>query len=151
MISINPECMLLTRGRNRPGRSSPILLIATLLVAACANAAGSPTYADSQAAAAAESVVCDFFTGTGGGKDIEAAAIAAIQGKNEALPLRTGIDKVQVLADRATNTEEERDLRSLAGALDAIAMAGGGFADWDPAYEAFYVKYAPRCGIELAQ
>jgi hypothetical protein len=94
--------------------------------------------------------VCDFFTDAGGGKDIQEAAIASFSGRNEALPLRTGIEKTKALAARASVPEEKRDLLALASALDTIALSGGSFADWDPAYEAFYVKYATRCGQPLA-
>jgi hypothetical protein len=30
--------------------------------------------------------------------------------------------------------------------MDTAALSGAGFAGWDPAYEAFYVKYAAKCG-----
>lgn len=94
------------------------------------------------------SVVCDFFESVD--PFILEAAGASMRGDNEALPLRKAINLTEALAARARDLIEKKDLATLAGALDSAAMSGGSFSDWDPAYEAFYVKYAEQCGQKLA-
>jgi hypothetical protein len=56
------------------------------------------------------------------------------------------INDIKALAARATNPTEKKDLTTLADTMDAAVMAGGSFSDWDPAFEAFHVKYGPGCG-----
>ena len=95
---------------------------------------------------AAQSVVCEFLTAAGGGRDIQAAAIASFSFGNEAKPLQKGITKTIALAQRAQIAEEKRDLNSLANAL----RKGRRFTKWGDAYSAFYAKYATTCGWPLA-
>jgi hypothetical protein len=74
---------------------------------------------------------------------------ADIMGENSAVPTRAAIDAFRAVALSATDPVEKRDLTTLADAIDAATLSGGTFADWDPAYEAFYVKYATQCGMEI--
>ena len=71
-------------------------------------------------------------------------------GDNEALPLRMAITEISMIAARDQDPTEKKDLTTLADALDTAALSGGGFTDWDPAFEAFHVKYAELCGQEIA-
>jgi hypothetical protein len=74
---------------------------------------------------------------------------ADIMDENSAVPTRVAIDAFRAAAAKATNPVEKSDLTTLANTIDAATLSGGSFADWDPAYEAFYVKYATQCGMEI--
>jgi hypothetical protein len=84
-------------------------------------------------------------------KDYLLAAISAsILEENEALPTRQAIDELRAAAASAADSAEARDLTALADAMDSAAMSGEGYLGWSDAYEAFYVKYAEGCGLEIA-
>jgi hypothetical protein len=109
-------------------------------------------------AAPAALIVCEYYNGRPdqtSGKAAEKylvdAASAAMVGGNEALPLRKAITEITLIAAHDPDPTEKKDLTTLADALDTAALSGGGFADWDPAFEAFHVKYAERCGQQIAQ
>jgi PBP1b-binding outer membrane lipoprotein LpoB len=96
-----------------------------------------------------ESVVCEFFTGAAS-TYLHEAINADLVGDNSALPTREAIDAISALATKATDPVDKKDLTTLADAMDKAVMSGGDFADWDPACEAFFVKYATKCGQPIA-
>ena len=61
---------------------------------------------------------------------------------------RDAINEIDGLASRSTG-DEQRDLQNLSSRLDQAALAGQ-LADVVAITEPFYVKYAPRCGAEIA-
>ena len=95
----------------------------------------------------ATAVVCEFW---GPAHDaLVSAAAADMVGENPAVPLREAINAITALAAQDTDPTEKKDLTTLADTLDSVAMSGGGFAEWDPAFEAFIVKYSAQCGHPL--
>jgi len=94
--------------------------------------------------AAAQSVVCQFYPDIE--KMVSDAAGQDMRGENSAAATRDAINAIEALATKATNPAEKKDLTTLANAMDSAAMTGGSFSDWDPAFEAFHVKYGPGCG-----
>jgi hypothetical protein len=103
-------------------------------------------------------IVCEFFTGRPGQTSSKSAhqylvdaSGAAITGGNEALPVREAITEINLIATHDADPTEKKDLTTLANTLDSVALSGGDFTDWDPAFEAFYVKYAEPCGQQIAQ
>jgi hypothetical protein len=103
-------------------------------------------------------IVCEYYNGRpdqtsakSAEKYLVDAASAAMVGGNESLPLRRAITEIGLIAAHDPDPTEKRDLTTFADTLDAVAMSGGGFTDWDPAFEAFHVKYAERCGQQIAQ
>jgi hypothetical protein len=118
-------------------------------------AAVAPT---ASAATPAALTVCEYYdgrpdqtTGKSAEKYLVDAAGAAMVGGNEALPLRRAITEISLIAARDQDPTEKKDLTTLADALDAAALSGGGFTVWDAAFEAFHVKYADPCGQQIAQ
>ena len=118
-------------------------------------AAVAPT---ASAATPAALTVCEYYngrpdqtTGKSAEKYLVDAASAAMVGDNEALPLRMAITEISMIAARDQDPTEKKDLTTLADSLDTAALSGGGFTDWDPAFEAFHVKYADLCGQQIAQ
>ena len=116
-----------------------------------------PTAVPSPTPPTAALTVCEYYngrpdqtTGKSAEKYLVDAASAAMAGDNEALPLRMAITEISMIAARDQDPTEKKDLTTLADALDTAALSGGGFTDWDPAFEAFHVKYAELCGQEIA-
>jgi hypothetical protein len=99
---------------------------------------------------AAVSIICGAFLSAGPIDHLRAAAVGDMTGANTATDVRTAINELAALAASATVASEHNDLSALATAIDTAVMAGGSFSDWDPAYEAFYVKYAQACGQPVA-
>jgi hypothetical protein len=96
-----------------------------------------------------ESAVCAVQAGPF--KDQLLAAVnASILGENEALPTRQAIDELRAAAASAADPAERRDLTTLADVMDSAALSGEGYFGWADAYDAFYVKYAEGCGLEIA-
>lgn len=93
--------------------------------------------------AAAQAVVCQFYPDIE--KMVSDAAGQDMRGENSAAATRDAINAIVALATKATNPAEKKDLTTLANAMDSAAMTGGSFSDWDPAFEAFHVKYGPGC------
>ena len=112
-------------------------------------APASPAASSSPAPSAVASAVCAALAGPF--RDyLLAATGAAMLGENEALPTRQAIDELRAAAAGAADPGEEHDLTALADAMEPAAMSGDGYLGWSDAYEAFYVKYAEGCGLEIA-
>jgi hypothetical protein len=140
-------------------RSVTIIALGAIL-AACtpSTPAASPTTAGSSASATATvatataseaaSVVCEFYAPGGPNDDISEAFKAVLDEDNPAAPMRSAIDKLKALAERASG-EEQHDLANLADKLDEMAL-GGHPEDMLDVTDPFYVKYADQCGAEVA-
>lgn len=153
-VSRDSRAILSTSQRVHRLRGLPLVMLASIL-AGCAGGASS-TEGEAAASATteeviapADSVICDFFAQGGPGDDLTDAAIADIRGENSARPTREAIDGIEALADRADG-EEQEDLLAFGNALDDAAISGEGFVGWTDAHNAFLVKYAEGCGVELA-
>jgi hypothetical protein len=102
------------------------------------------------------SAICDFFAAGGANDHFTDATVAAIDfaaGKiddpSEAVATRDAIVGTEQLAAGLTGAERE-DLLTLADVADKAALSGQGYAGWADALNAFYVKYAERCGQPIA-
>jgi hypothetical protein len=127
-----------------------ILVATSLLLVSCAGTAPStPSPAVATEAPSSASRVCEAFASGGPVDDARDAAIAALNGENQAGPTRDAIEGFEDLASRASG-EEQSDIDALAKAMDEAASSGEGYTGWSGAYDAFFVEYAELCGQEVA-
>jgi hypothetical protein len=101
------------------------------------------------------SVICEWFSGPAHKAILIAADPLSMvefggDGSNVGAEHDT-VTETRLLASRASDPMEAEALNGLAAAITGAMLSGEHFAGWSDAYNTFYLRYAPGCGLEVAQ